>query len=241
MSHLGKHKIQYYEEGNDEDSIPTKGLNLLRKLNKHNVDKRLIVILVHASLETVKVGKSYELLNCDKHKSILRKNKRDPGSCRPDITHQCLLMLLDSPLNRAGLLQVYVETTKNVLIEINPQTRIPRTFDRFCGLMVQLLHKLSVRGTDAPVKLLKVIKGPVTTHLPAGCQCIGTSFSADVSMVKDIIPSDKPIAFVIGAMAHGTIKEDYTEKSISISSYPLSAALACTKICSATEDKWNII
>lgn len=44
-------------------------------------------------------------------------------------------MLMDSPLNRAGLLQVYVHTEKNALIEINPQTRIPRTFTRFCGLM----------------------------------------------------------------------------------------------------------
>lgn len=48
---------------------------------------------------------------------------------------QSLLMLMDSPLNRAGLLQVYIHTEKNVLIEVNPQTRIPRTFDRFCGLM----------------------------------------------------------------------------------------------------------
>lgn len=44
-------------------------------------------------------------------------------------------MLLDSPLNRADLLQIYVHTSKNVLIEISPQTRIPRTFDRFSGLM----------------------------------------------------------------------------------------------------------
>lgn len=48
---------------------------------------------------------------------------------------KCLLMLMDSPLNRAGLLQVYIHTEKNALIEINPQTRIPRTFTRFCGLM----------------------------------------------------------------------------------------------------------
>ena len=53
-------------------------------------------------------------------------------------------------------LQVYIQTAHNVLIEINPQTRIPRTFDRFCGLMVQLLHKLFVRGNDTSVKLLKV-------------------------------------------------------------------------------------
>lgn len=48
---------------------------------------------------------------------------------------QCLLTLLDSPLNKAGRLQVYVQTAKGVLIEINPTVRIPRTFKRFSGLM----------------------------------------------------------------------------------------------------------
>lgn len=51
-------------------------------------------------------------------------------------------MLFDSPLNRAGLLQVYVHTEKNALIEINPQTRIPRTFKRFSGLMGMLFFLL---------------------------------------------------------------------------------------------------
>ena len=46
---------------------------------------------------------------------------REIGTARPDITHQTLLALFDSPLNRANLLQVYVRTVKNVLIEINPQ------------------------------------------------------------------------------------------------------------------------
>jgi hypothetical protein len=36
------------------------------------------------------------------------------------------------------LFQVYVHTEKNVLIEINPQTRIPRTFKRFAGLLGKL-------------------------------------------------------------------------------------------------------
>lgn len=73
--------------------------------------KRLIVILEQAQLETAKIGKTFELLNCDDHQSFLRKHKRDPAQCRPDITHQCLLMLLDSPLNRAGLLQVCGQIT----------------------------------------------------------------------------------------------------------------------------------
>ena len=51
-------------------------------------------------------GKSYELLNCDDHINLMRKYKKDPATYRPDILHQCLLNLMDSPLNQAGLLQV---------------------------------------------------------------------------------------------------------------------------------------
>ena len=80
----------------------------------------------------------------------------DPVNSRPDICHQVLmtcidnkqslLALLDSPLNKSGHMQVfilihssieqvYVHTKKNVLIEINPNIRIPRTYKRFAGLM----------------------------------------------------------------------------------------------------------
>lgn len=34
------------------------------------------------------MGKTFELLNCDKHKALLLRNGRDPGEVRPDITHQ---------------------------------------------------------------------------------------------------------------------------------------------------------
>ncbi|KFO20274.1 ribosomal RNA small subunit methyltransferase NEP1 isoform X1 [Fukomys damarensis] len=204
--------------------------------------RRLIVVLEGASLETVKVGKTYELLNCDKHKSVLLKNGRDPGEVRPDIAHQSLLMLMDSPLNRAGLLQVYIHTQKNVLIEVNPQTRIPRTFDRFCGLMVQLLHKLSVRAADGPQKLLKVIKNPVSDHFPVGCMKIGTSFSVPVaSDVRELVPSSEPIVFVVGAFAHGKVGVEYVEKTVSISNYPLSAALTCAKLTTAFEEVWGVL
>jgi rRNA small subunit pseudouridine methyltransferase Nep1 len=206
--------------------------------------KRLIVVLEHACLETIKVGSSYELLNCDRHKQQIIKYKKDPSQCRPDILHQCLLMLFDSPLNRASLLQVYVHTQKNVLIEINPQTRIPRTFDRFCGLMVQLLHKLSIRGSDTSQKLLKVIKNPITDHLPVGCAKYYTSFHTDTVMhVNEFVQAqadDRPTVVAIGAMAKGSINPDYADKSLSISNYPLSAAITCSKFCSAFEDKWKI-
>lgn len=88
--------------------------------------RRVIVVLTKAALETVKTKRGFELLNADEHKGILTKHNKEPSEYRPDIVHQALLTLLDSPLNKAGLLQVYVETSTNVLIEVNPRIRIPR-------------------------------------------------------------------------------------------------------------------
>ncbi|KAF2904807.1 hypothetical protein ILUMI_01372 [Ignelater luminosus] len=227
------------EEDNEFDPTPKH----LTTAHVKNQEKRLIIILEGASLESVKVGNSFELLNCDDHTGILRKNNKDPASYRPDITHQCLLMLFDSPLNRAGLLQVYVHTINNILIEINPQTRIPRTYKRFAGLMVQLLHKFSIRASNGNLKLLKVIKNPVTDHLPVGVKKIATSFSSkQLTKCSDLVPNtEDPIVIVVGAMAHGSLNLDYTEETVSISNYPLSAALTCTKLCSAFEETWGVV
>jgi rRNA small subunit pseudouridine methyltransferase Nep1 len=115
-------------EGHKPKKIP-------RTLAEKDKQKRLIVVLENASLETINVGRKFELLNSEDHRSQLVKHNREVSSARPDIAHQCLMMLLDSPLNRAGMLQVYIHTEKNVLIEINPHIRIPRTFKRFCGLI----------------------------------------------------------------------------------------------------------
>jgi rRNA small subunit pseudouridine methyltransferase Nep1 len=93
------------------------------------------VVLEQCSLETVKTKRGFELLNCDDHGNVCRRNKRDPADYRPDIVHQVLLALLDSPLNKAGALRVLMLTKKNVLIDVLPTTRIPRTFKRFAGLM----------------------------------------------------------------------------------------------------------
>ncbi|CAB4045936.1 ribosomal RNA small subunit methyltransferase NEP1-like, partial [Paramuricea clavata] len=72
-------------ESGDEYERPRK---MPKTLKEKDSGKRLIVVLEKASLETVKNGKNFELLNCDHHKGILKKNGRGIGSVRPDITHQ---------------------------------------------------------------------------------------------------------------------------------------------------------
>ncbi|KAL2009107.1 hypothetical protein VTN00DRAFT_7301 [Thermoascus crustaceus] len=223
----------------------------------HDKDtKRLIVVLSNACLETYRAshgGRSgtgrdekYSLLNSDEHIGVMRKMNRDISDARPDITHQCLLTLLDSPINKAGKLQIYIHTAKGVLIEVSPTVRIPRTFKRFAGLMVQLLHRLSIRSTNSQEKLLKVIKNPITDHLPPNCRKVTLSFDAPVVRVKDYIDSLGPresICVFVGAMAKGRddFADEFKDDTISISNYSLSASVACSKFCHAAEEVWDIV
>jgi rRNA pseudouridine-1189 N-methylase Emg1 (Nep1/Mra1 family) len=52
------------------------------------------------------------------------------------------MAVLDSPLNKAGKIKLYMHTEKNVLVEINAKTRLPRTFKRFSGLMVRFFSTI---------------------------------------------------------------------------------------------------
>ena len=208
--------------------------------------KRVIVVLDRASLETVKTTKGYELLNCDDHRHLHKKFKKNPADSRPDICHQSLLALLDSPLNKAGLLQIYLRTTKNVLIEIHPTLRIPRTIKRFNGLMVQLLHKLKIRAVDGPHVFMKVIKNPVAQHLPAGARKFVTSNKGKLVNMHDFVkelPQDQPVVFAFGQMSHGTIEHDteWADECLSFSEYPLSAACALGRMLNAFENHWGIL
>jgi rRNA small subunit pseudouridine methyltransferase Nep1 len=87
-----------------------------------------------------------------------------------------------------------------------------------------------------------VIKNPITDHIPVGCKKIAMSFSSKtVSNCRELVPKEEePIALVIGAFAHGNVNVEYTEDTISISNYPLSAALTAAKLCSAFEEVWGI-
>lgn len=133
-----------------------------------------------------------------------------------------------------------------MLIEVSPTVRIPRTFKRFAGLMVQLLHRLSIRSTNSQEKLLRVIQNPITDHLPPNCRKITLSFDEQTVRVRDYIQALGPkesICVFVGAMAKGAdnFADEYVDEKISISQYSLSASVACSKFCHAAEDAWDIL
>ncbi len=157
-----------------------------------------------------------------------------------------MLSLLDSPLNKAGLLQVFIRAQSNVVIEVNPQLRMPRTYKRFAGLMAQLLCKRKIRGEHCADFLLKVVKSPVSTHFPVGCPRIGTSVEGRLVDIDDYVasslPAQTPSIFSIGVVSKGHPGKEapYVEDVISVSGFPLSAACCCFKIAHAFERKWSV-
>jgi len=64
---------------------------------------------------------------------------------------------------------------------------------------------------------MKVIRNPVTDHLPIGCIKIGTSFSTE-KLVKpvELVKGEQPVAIVVGAMAHGKVRQIRIKKSFTV-------------------------
>eukprot|EP00667_Euglena_gracilis_P020003 EG_transcript_21530 len=196
-------------------------------------------ILAEGRIVSIKMIRSR---NCGTTQSIPLFSLMQPFSCLFFLNpRQCLLTLLDSPLNRAGLLQVFIKTRSGTLIEIHPQTHIPRSFWLFSRMMVQFTKSHKIRAAGAPYSLLRAVKNPVVDHLPGGCRRIGTSLRADkkVNLQEwvNTLP-DEPIAVVIGGISRGSFEVDYVDDSVCISEFPLSASVVCSKFCNAFEARW---
>ena len=93
------------------------------------------------------------------------------------------------------------------------------------------MHRLKIRSSDGRDMLLKVVKNPISRHIPAGARCFGMtsirillllSFQIDFSLclagfsqqgtlysptaLATSIPDDVPVVFVFGAFAIGMIQ-----------------------------------
>ncbi|MCE4625071.1 MAG: 16S rRNA methyltransferase [Desulfurococcales archaeon] len=132
------------------------------------MEGRLRFLLVEASLELaprhlwghpeiVATARRYGLspgdvlldksLHYDALKSLPYKWKRG----RPDILHITLLNILDSPLAEDGRVEVLFHTIEGRVFAVDPATRLPKHYDRFKGLMAQLLKTGRVPPEGRPL------------------------------------------------------------------------------------------
>lgn len=79
-----KHHSHFYSEDFNEIILPVPTVTEVTSVTREQRKKIYCYLYFCVS----KVGKTFELLNCDQHKNMIVKSGRNPGNIRPDITHQ---------------------------------------------------------------------------------------------------------------------------------------------------------
>ena len=172
------------------------------------------------------------LLDDSKHHSAMGRLKFREKRGRPDILHHCLLLLLDSPLRNN--FEVYVHTINGMIIRISSDTRLPRNYNRFVGLMETLLKEGTIKSGNKnlieilDLNLSKLVKGKKVVLLSEK----GEKFSPEVIVDE--------VAICIGAFAHGEFFEDTIRalgnfKAVSLGKESYSSLYVTSKILSEYE------
>ena len=115
----------------------------------------LTIILVESSLELIppelsnhqsvlayskkfKKTISNTLLDNSWHFGAMKGLKNEIKRGRPDIVHLTLLSICTSPAFYENKIKLFVHTVNNEIISINNNTRLPKSYHRFQGLMEKL-------------------------------------------------------------------------------------------------------
>ncbi len=187
------------------------------------------------------------LLDVSLHYHAMKKLRDRHKRGRPDIVHVCLLEALSSPLNLEGKLEVIVHTINDYVIRIDPSTRIPRNYNRFVGLMEQLLIEGKV-PPDSPKPLMTAIamsfRG-LMEELRKDAIILLSEYGELVSaehVCRKAIEEELPI--VIGGFPHGDFSDEvkvYAKYVFSIYHKPLDTWVVVSRILAACEKVLGIM
>ncbi|MHA2386038.1 MAG: 16S rRNA methyltransferase [Candidatus Thorarchaeota archaeon] len=157
------------------------------------------------------------LLDQSHHGQVMTKLEDANRRGRPDIAFLCLMALLETPLCKQGLLTIHLHLQNGQVIEVNPSVRLPRNYDRFVGLLEQLLLRgrvppdgeslLRVRNESLP-EIISQLRDANTQNISALCVEGGTQTTIDG--LEAIFPEDGavPVILGVGAFPHGDLSKE---------------------------------
>jgi len=140
-------------------------------------------------------------------RSLPDANKRG----RPDLVHTTLLAVMGSPLNKEGLLRAYVHTIDDHVIEIDPQTRLPKNYNRFVGLIEQLYEEGEVPPGGPPLLTIRRESLPeLVERLGPDKVLIFTEEGEPRTVeeaVKGLAGLERPM-IIVGGFPHGSFSQE---------------------------------
>jgi len=220
--------------------------------------EKLILIIVEAAIELVPESiqdhpsvrayaarrgrKPWEiLLDRSYHHSAMRRLPEAEKRGRPDITHFILLEALGSPLNKLSLLEVYVHARSGHVIWVNPETRLPRVYERFKGV-IEKLYQEPVVEADGKI-LLKLEEKTLGQLLDEVKPDLKILLSEKGELIRwssfgELVTSARRPAIMIGGFPHGDFHKSTYEaanKIVSLWPEPLEAWIITSRTISIVE------
>ena len=225
--------------------------------------EKLILVIVEAAVELVpeeirghpsvraearRRGKRVDeiLLDRSYHHAAMKDLPENWKRGRPDITHFTLLEALGSPLNRLGLLETYVQLRDGHIIWINPETRLPRVYERFKGLIEKLYREPVVEADDKILlKMERKTLKDLINELKPDLKILLSEDGEEIGWKElgGLITSHRKPMVMIGGFPRGDFDPEtkkHADKIFRIWPTPLEAWTATSRILCIIEQNLNI-
>ncbi|CAK9053106.1 Ribosomal RNA small subunit methyltransferase NEP1 (18S rRNA (pseudouridine(1248)-N1)-methyltransferase) (18S rRNA Psi1248 methyltransferase) (Nucleolar protein EMG1 homolog) (Protein C2f) (Ribosome biogenesis protein NEP1) [Durusdinium trenchii] len=209
--------------------------------------QKLVVVLERAGLE--------------RSRELVGPRAKAP---RPDhelqITFDALEMLLESELNQAGRLVVYMHSASDVLVEVHPGFCMPSSLQGFAKNVWSVLRK---RRWPPEAPVLRVVDGPCQELLPPESVWYALSPQGESVQLKELardvagrslppgsscepVAPDRelpPVVFSVGASFGDATKDPHFRAGaarVSICPWDLTSAACCRMLCNEFESLWDV-
>jgi len=182
------------------------------------------------------------ILESSYHHSALRKLEDGERRGRPDIVHICLLNALESIANKEGKLRVYVHTRNDEVIYIKPETRLPRNYNRFLGLMESLFKNKVVPQDLELLRLEKKTLGKLVEEIGPD-EVFVMHESGEPMKPRDfgkvLAGLENPLV-IVGGFPHGDFQSQVEGKKVSLYREPLMAWTVVNEVLVNFESYLNL-
>ena len=177
---------------------------------------------------------SNTLLDNSWHFGAMKGLKNEIKRGRPDIVHLTLLSICTSPAFYENKIKLFVHTVNNEIISINNNTRLPKSYHRFQGLMEKLFLTKKIESeteilmemeNSSLLKLISKIKPDEVIALTTEGQ--KTTFEKLVHQTKE------NSCILIGGFQKGHFNEEnqkIIERAFSIHDSSLEAHLVASRL-----------
>jgi rRNA small subunit pseudouridine methyltransferase Nep1 len=178
------------------------------------------------------INASEILLDRSFHHSAMERLNESEKRGRPDLVHSTLLSVTGTPLYLDGKVKAFVHTHSNLVLDIAPKTRIPKSYVRFRGLMENALSGgdtslVRVRRSD----LRELVRKTISPDIVFGLSVQGRKTELE-ELAEKLMAADNPCVLV-GGFPHGHFTPgtlSVVDELVRIHEMPLEAHVVTSRL-----------